>query len=132
MGFFYFGTYKKREEEDVALRFVRFRIGVFKGKKATLAAVYGFPKNGSESGRKLPGLVQIHSGGQYADYKACLLNANRGHATVSIAWAGRISAPDYRVTPVEFRELRWLLTKAAKSTQSLTHAADEMDVTDGV
>ncbi len=41
----------------------------------------------------MPGLVQIHGGGQYADYKACLTNAKRSYATVSIAWAGRISAP---------------------------------------
>jgi hypothetical protein len=81
------------EEEGVVLRVVRFRIGIFKGQKAHLAAVYGFPKGG----RNLPGLLQIHGGGQYADYKACLLNAKRGYATLSIAWAGRISAPDYRV-----------------------------------
>ncbi len=64
-----------------------------------MAAVYGFPKDATN----LPGLVQIHGGGQYADYKACLLNARRGYATVSIAWAGRISAPDYRVGPSEVK-----------------------------
>ena len=37
----------------------------------------------------------------YADYKACLANAKRGYATVSLARAGRISAPDFRVTPAE-------------------------------
>lgn len=90
---------KQWEEEDVVLRIVRFRIGVFKGTKATLAAVYGFPKDAKE----LPGLVQIHGGGQYADHRACLMNAKRGYATVSISWAGRISAPDYRVSPAEVR-----------------------------
>ena len=87
------------EEDEVLLRVVRFRIGVFKGKKATLAAIYGFPKRVTTSGKKIPGLVQIHGGGQYADHKACLTNAKRGYATVSIAWAGRISAPKYRVNP---------------------------------
>jgi hypothetical protein len=48
-------------------------------------------------------LVQIHGGGQYADHKACLANAQRGYATISLAWAGRISAPDYRVTPHEVK-----------------------------
>ncbi len=33
---------KEWREDDVLLRIVRFRIGVFKGKKAQLAAVYGF------------------------------------------------------------------------------------------
>jgi hypothetical protein len=94
------------EEEEVLFRIVRFRIGVFRGEKARLAAIYGFPKDVSESGMKLPALLQIHGGGQYADHRACLMNAKRGYATISIAWAGRISAPGYRVTPEEV-ELFW-------------------------
>lgn len=81
------------EEDDVVLRIVRYRIGIFKGQKAMMAGVYGYPRGGSE----LPGLVQIHGGGQYADYRAVLTNARRGYATISIAWAGRISAPEYVV-----------------------------------
>jgi len=96
-------TLKEWEDDDVVLRIVRFRIGVFKGQKATLAAVYGFPKDATQGVTKLPGLVQIHGGGQYADHRACLLNAKRGYATVSIAWAGRISAPEYWVTPAEVK-----------------------------
>ncbi len=84
---------KSWEEDGVVLKVLRYRIGVFKGKKAMMAAVYGFPKRGS----RLPALVQIHGGGQYADHKACLTNARRGYATISIAWAGRISAPGYVV-----------------------------------
>ncbi|MHC4880046.1 MAG: dienelactone hydrolase family protein [Planctomycetota bacterium] len=99
-------TLKEWEEDGVALRVVRFRIGVFKGQKATIAAVYGFPRSARESGDKLPGLVQIHGGGQYADHKACLANGKRGYATVSIAWAGRISAPGYQVSPAEV-QLFW-------------------------
>lgn len=93
-------TLREWKEGDVVLRIVRFRIGVFKGKKASLAAIYGFAGNSTS---KLPGLVQIHGGGQYADYKVCLTNAKRGYATLSIAWAGRMSAPEYRVTPAEVR-----------------------------
>ena len=84
---------KEWEEDGVVLRVVRYQIGVFKGHKTMMAAVYGFPKGGS----KLPGLVQIHGGGQFADYKAPLTNAKRGYATISLAWAGRISAPGYAV-----------------------------------
>lgn len=94
------------EEAGVVLRIVRFRIGVFKRQKAILAAIYGFPAAAAANGTRLPGLLQIHGGGQYADYKACLANAKRGYATVSIAWAGRISAPEYRVTPAEV-QLFW-------------------------
>ena len=84
---------KEWEEDGVVLRIVRYRIGIFKGQKTMMAAIYGFPKGGTN----LPGLVQIHGGGQFADHKAVLANAKRGYATVSIAWAGRISAPGYLV-----------------------------------
>ncbi len=90
---------KEWEEEGVVMRVLRYRIGIFKGKKAMMAAVYGFPKGG----RNLPGLVQIHGGGQYADHKAVLTNGKRGYATISISWAGRISAPGYRVSPNEVK-----------------------------
>ena len=64
-----------------------------------MAGVYGYPKGA----KNIPGLLQIHGGGQYADYKAPLFNARRGYATLSIAWAGRISAPGYRVSPNEVK-----------------------------
>jgi cephalosporin-C deacetylase-like acetyl esterase len=86
---------KEWEEDGVVLKVLRYRIGMFKGQKAMMAAVYGYPKDG----RNLPGLVQIHGGGQYANYNACLTNGKRGYATLSISWAGRISARDYTVDP---------------------------------
>ncbi|MEM7557516.1 MAG: dienelactone hydrolase family protein [Planctomycetota bacterium] len=106
------------KEDNVTLRIVRFRIGVFKGKKATLAAVYGFPDS-TDKTNKVPGLLQIHGGGQYADYKACLTNAKRGYATLSIAWAGRISAPEYRVGPAEVK-LFWDKAKDDPNYRSTT------------
>jgi dienelactone hydrolase len=90
---------KEWEEDGVVLMVLRYRVGIFKGEKAMIAAVYGYPKGGS----KLPGLVQIHGGGQYADYRAPLNNAKRGYATISISWAGRINAPDYKVSPAEVK-----------------------------
>ena len=86
---------KQWEEDDVVMQVLRYRIGIFKGQKSMMAAVYGYPKGVSN----LPGLVQAHGGGQYADYRAVLTNAKRGYATISIAWAGRINAPDYKVDP---------------------------------
>ena len=94
---------KEWEEDGVVLQVVRFRIGVFKGKTARLVAVFGYPKQAVANKQKLPGLLQIHGGGQYADYRACLRKAKRGYATLSIAWAGRINAPDYQVTPAEVK-----------------------------
>jgi hypothetical protein len=90
---------KEWEQDGVVLKVLRYRIGVFKGQKAMMAGVYGHPKGGSD----LPGLVQIHGGGQYANYNACLTNARRGYATISISWGGRIEAPGYRVTPNEVK-----------------------------
>ena len=94
---------KEWQEDGVQLRIVRFRIGVFKGETARLAAVYGFPLSVKTTKARLPGLLQIHGGGQYADHRACVANAKRGYATLSIAWAGRMSAPDYRVSPNEVK-----------------------------
>ena len=96
-------TIQEWEEDGVVLKVLRYRIGIFKGQKSMMAAVYGYPKAMSDAGSKIPGLVQIHGGGQYADYQAVLTNAKRGYATISIAWAGRISAPDYRVSPHEVK-----------------------------
>lgn len=90
---------KEWTQDGVVLRVLRYRIGIFKGQKAWMAGVFGFPSGG----KNLPGLLQIHGGGQYADYKAALTNGKRGYATLSIAWAGRISAPNYRVSPSEVK-----------------------------
>lgn len=84
---------KQWEEDGAVMKVLRYRVGIFKGQKAMMTAVYGYPKGGS----KLPGLVQIHGGGQSANSDAVLTNAKRGYATISIAWAGRLSAPGYKV-----------------------------------
>ena len=86
---------KEWEDDGIVLKVLRYRIGIFKGQRAMMAAVYGYPKGSG----KLPGLVQIHGGGQYADSNAVFTNAKRGYATLSIAWAGRINAPGYQVDP---------------------------------
>lgn len=86
---------KEWVQDGAVLQVVRYRVGIFKGEKAMMAGVYGYP----EGKRGLPGLLQVHGGGQYADHKAVLTNAKRGYATLSIAWAGRISAPGYSVSP---------------------------------
>jgi hypothetical protein len=55
---------KEWEEDGVVLKVLRYRIGIFKGQKSMMAAVYGYPKAMSDAGNKIPGLVQIHGGGQ--------------------------------------------------------------------
>ena len=56
---------KEWEEDGVVMKVLRYRVGVFKGKKSMMAAIFGYPKGAVD----LPGLVQIHGGGQYADHK---------------------------------------------------------------
>jgi pimeloyl-ACP methyl ester carboxylesterase len=75
---------KEWKQDGVLLRVVRYRIGIFKGRKSMMAAIYGYP----EGGTNLPGLVQIHGGGQSANVNAVLTNAKRGYACISINWAG--------------------------------------------
>ncbi len=92
-------TLHEWEEDGVVLRVLRYRHWSFQRSKGNDGRVYGYPKDGWD----LPGLVQIHGGGQFADYRAVLANARRGYATISIAWAGRISTPDYRVSEREVK-----------------------------
>ena len=90
------------EEDGAVVKVIRFCVGTFKGKKAMMAAVYGYPKGG----KNLPGLVQIHGGGQSAQSSFVVKDAKNGYATISIAWAGRIKSTEYLVTNKE-KEMFW-------------------------
>lgn len=84
---------KEWEQDNVIMKVIRYRAFRYKGENAMMAAVYGYPKGA----KKLPGLVQMHGGGQFAHYNAVLTNAKRGYVTISVAWGGRINAPGYMV-----------------------------------
>ncbi|MGB7326749.1 MAG: NPCBM/NEW2 domain-containing protein [Rubripirellula sp.] len=73
---------KQWQEDGTVLRAVRYCIGTFKGQKSWMGALYGFPSNGTG----LPALVQIHGGGGRASKSACIANARRGYATISLNW----------------------------------------------
>ncbi|MFN0054276.1 MAG: dienelactone hydrolase family protein [Planctomycetales bacterium] len=75
---------KEWEEGEVVCRIVRFRIGIFKGVKSVMGGLYAFPR----SGTRLPGLVQVHGGGQSANLNAATTNARRGYACLSLNWGG--------------------------------------------
>ncbi|MGJ8643787.1 MAG: NPCBM/NEW2 domain-containing protein [Luteolibacter sp.] len=75
-------VHKEWVEEGTVLRAVRYRIGIFKGQKSWMGALYAFPEGGSD----LPALVQIHGGGGMASKSACIDNAKRGYATLSVSW----------------------------------------------
>lgn len=90
------------EQDSVVLKVLRYRVGIFKGKKAMIAAVYGYPKGA----RNVPGLVQIHGGGGSGTEEPVLANAKEGYATISIAWDGRIRASQYPIDN-EAKQLFW-------------------------
>lgn len=73
------------EKDGIVYRYVTYHIGTFKGKPARMAAFFGFPKGE----KKLPGLLQIHGGGQRASLKEVEFYAKRGYACLSINWGGR-------------------------------------------
>jgi pimeloyl-ACP methyl ester carboxylesterase len=75
---------KAWEQDGVVCRIVRYQVGSFKGAPAKVAAFYAFPK-GAE---KLPGLLQMHGGGQSANLDCVITDAKRGYASISINWGG--------------------------------------------
>ena len=73
------------EKDGIIFRYVTYHIGTFKGVEARMAAFYGFPKGG----RKLPGLLHLHGGGQRAFLHEVEFYAKKGYACLSINWGGR-------------------------------------------
>lgn len=85
---------KQWEQDGIVCRVVRYRIGVFKGKPATMAAFYAFPKGA----KALPGLMHIHGGGQSASLATVVTDAKRGYASLSLNWGGnKMSLADGKV-----------------------------------
>lgn len=82
-----------REEitDGIVVRYVRYVVGTFGGKKTKVAAFYGFP----EGAENLPGIVQIHGGGQFARKETVRFWASRGYATLAVNWGEKvIDQPD--------------------------------------
>jgi len=75
---------KAWEQDGVVCRIVRYQVGIFRGAPARVAAFYAFPKGA----KKLPGLLQMHGGGQSASLDSVLTDAKHGYASISINWGG--------------------------------------------
>lgn len=75
---------KEWEVDGVVCQIIRYRVGVFKGQPATMAAFYAFPKGA----KSLPGLMHIHGGGQSANLATVVTDAKRGYASLSLNWGG--------------------------------------------
>lgn len=75
---------KEWEQDGVVCRVVRYQVGVLKGAPSRVAAFYAAPKGAS----KIPGLVQLHGGGQSASLDSVVTDAKRGYASISLNWGG--------------------------------------------
>lgn len=73
---------KEWTEGALTLQVVRYTIGTFKGKKSKMVGLYGFPTGQ----KKLPGLVEVHGGGQKASFDCVKSYASHGYAIISINW----------------------------------------------
>ena len=75
---------KEWEIDGITCQIVRYRVGIFKGQPATVAAFFATPKGA----KSLPGLMHIHGGGQSANLGNVVSDAKRGYASLSLNWGG--------------------------------------------
>ncbi len=89
------------------IQMLTFTVGTFKGKTSRISAYYAYPKGAGNSDptsartspnlqssilniqSTVPGLVQVHGGGQRADKHSVKVDAANGYASISLNWGGR-------------------------------------------
>ena len=71
---------------DATVRMIVYTIGTFKGQKSRMGAYYAFP---NKRQGKVPGLLQMHGGGQRAMIEVLEAAAANGYACISINWGGK-------------------------------------------
>jgi len=69
-------------EEEIELQHVRYVVGTFRGKKTRVTAFFARPKDGNQ----LPGIVQVHGGGQRALTETVKFWASHGYAAIAVNW----------------------------------------------
>lgn len=74
-----------REWSQDGIRFQRIRyvVGTFEGHKPRVAAFYAQPESADA---KLPAIVQVHGGGQFAQVETVRFWASHGYAAVAVNW----------------------------------------------
>jgi dienelactone hydrolase len=72
--------------DGIVLRQIRYVVGTFGEKKTRVAAFYGFP----EGAQDLPGIVQVHGGGQFARKETVIFWAARGYAAIAVNWGEKV------------------------------------------
>lgn len=77
------------QDKALKVQMLTFTVGTFKGKTSRISAYYAYPKDAAEAKGKVPGLVQVHGGGQRADKTTVMVDAANGYASISLNWGGR-------------------------------------------
>jgi pimeloyl-ACP methyl ester carboxylesterase len=72
--------------KPMKVQMLTFTVGTFKGKVSRISAYYAYP---TDAKGKVPGLVQVHGGGQRADKNTVKVDAANGYACLSLNWGGR-------------------------------------------
>ena len=85
---------KEWHEAEINYKLVRYDLGELKGSNKSsspkIAAYYAYPKEGVD----LPGIVQIHGGGQRASLSRAKAWAQMGYACISINWGAKVLEKD--------------------------------------
>ena len=86
------------EKEDVTIQMISYVVGTFKGNKVRMGGYLAYP---TERNQKLPGIVQIHGGGQraMADYAAGI--AQNGYVVFATNWGGKLMEHQEKGQPGE-------------------------------
>ncbi|MFP6765850.1 MAG: acetylxylan esterase [Planctomycetaceae bacterium] len=71
---------------STTVQMVVYTVGTFKGKKSRMGAYYAFP---TQRQGRVPGLLQMHGGGQRAMSELVEAAAANGYACISMNWGGR-------------------------------------------
>ena len=116
---------KQWETDKGVFQLVRYDIGAFKGTnkavKPIMSAFYGYPK-GASANTKVPGIVQIHGGGQRAHLPRVEDWVELGFASISINWGGRVLEGCDESTPnTDWKGLAAGFIRPGITEQALTH-----------
>jgi hypothetical protein len=77
---------KEWEQDGIACQIIRYRVGVFKGQPATVAAFFAAPKGA----KQLPGLTAHPRRRPVREpRRQSTADAKRGYASLSLNWAAR-------------------------------------------
>jgi hypothetical protein len=74
------------EGKQIKVQMLTFTVGTFKNQVSRISAYYAYPKGVKD---KVPGLVQVHGGGQRANKHMVEVDAANGYASISLNWGGR-------------------------------------------